>query len=87
MAPASLFNKDVGLTLSGGFYLESANELFQFFPATFWAFRLPIIVLSETEHGSKFLFTFRASIVIAWHPLPLLSLSNYSKFHRKVTDY
>jgi hypothetical protein len=76
MAPASLFNKDVGLTLSGGFYLESANELFQFFPTTFWTFRLPSIVLSEAEHGSKFLFTFRASIVVAWHPFSLLSPKN-----------
>ena len=76
MAPASLFNKDVGLTLSGGFYLKSGNELFQFFPATFWAFRLPSIVLSDAEDGSKFLFTFRASIVVAGHPFSLLSPKN-----------
>ena len=77
MAPASLFNEEAGLTLSGGFYLESGNKLFQFFPTTFWAFRLPSIVLSEAEHGSKFLVTFRTSIVVAGHPLSLLSLSNH----------
>jgi len=77
MAPASLFNKDVGLTLSGGFYLESGYKLFQFLPATFWAFRLPGIVLSEAEDKSKFLFTFRASILVAGHPLSLLSPKIY----------
>jgi hypothetical protein len=83
MAPASLFNEDVGLTLSGGFYLESANELFQFFSTTFWTFRLPSIVLSEAEDGSKFLFTFRASIVVAGHPFSLPSLSNLFNFTKK----
>jgi hypothetical protein len=77
MAPASLFNEEAGLTLSGGFYLESGNKLFQFFPTTFWAFRLPSIVFSDAEDEGKFLVTFRTSIVVAGHPLSLLSLSNH----------
>ena len=64
------------LTLSGGFYLKSSNKLFQFFPAAFRTLRLPSIVLSDAEHGSKFLFTIRASVVVARHPFSLLSLSN-----------
>src|SRR4030042_2647212 len=64
------------LTLPGSFYLKTGNKLFQFFPATFWAFRLPSIVLSDAKGGSKFLFTFRASIVVVWHPLSLLSPRN-----------
>jgi hypothetical protein len=68
------------LTLSGGFYLESSNELFQFFFTTFWAFGLPTIVLSDAEDGSEFLITFRASIVVARHPFSLLSLSNLNFF-------
>ena len=64
------------LTLSGSFYLETRNELFQFFPAAFRTLRLPSIVLSDAEHGSKFLFTFRASVVVAGHPLSLLSHKN-----------
>jgi hypothetical protein len=63
----------ISLTLSGGFHLESGNELFQLFPTTFWAFGLSTIVLSDAEDGSEFLFTFRASIVIARHPLSPLS--------------
>jgi hypothetical protein len=61
------------LTLSGSFYLKAANELLQFFATTFRAFCLPSIVLSDAEHGRKFLFTFWASIVVAGHPLSLLS--------------
>ena len=76
MTPASLFNKDVGLTLSGGFYLKSSNELFQFFPTTFWTFCLPCLVLTDAEHGSKLLVTFRTSIVVAGHSLSLLSPKN-----------
>jgi hypothetical protein len=74
MAPASLFNEEAGLTLSGGFYLESGNKLFQFFPTTFWAFRLPSIVFSNAENESEFLVTFRASVFVTGHLLSLLSL-------------
>jgi hypothetical protein len=68
------------LTLSGGFYLESSNELFQFFFTTFWAFGLPTIMLSDAEDGGKFLITFRASIVVAGHPFSLLSPYNLNFF-------
>jgi hypothetical protein len=68
------------LTFSGGFYLESSNELFQFFFTTFWAFGLPTIMLSDAEDGSEFLFTFRASIVVAGHSLSLLSPCNLNFF-------
>ena len=64
------------LTLSRRFYLETGNELFEFFPATFWAFRLSGIVLTHAEDHSKFLFAFRASIVVGRHPLSLLSPEN-----------
>jgi hypothetical protein len=65
-----------GLTLSGSFYLESGNELFQFFSTTFLALSLTSIVFFDAEDESKFLFTFRASIVVAGHPLSLLSFFN-----------
>ena len=61
------------LTLSGGFYLKTGNELFQFFPATFWASSFPTIVLSYAEACSKFLITFRAAIVVTGHASFLLS--------------
>jgi hypothetical protein len=61
------------LTFSGGFYLESGNKLFQFFPATFRAFSLSSIMLTDAECEGKFLVTFQASIVVAGHPLSLLS--------------
>jgi len=66
-----LFNS---LTLSGGFCLESRNELFQFFPTAFWAFRFSSIMLSNAENQSEFLVTFRASVFVTGHLLSLLSL-------------
>jgi len=66
-----LFKKPY-LTLSGGLDLESSDKLFQFFLTTFRAFRLPSVVLSDAEIGSKLLFALRASVVVAGH---LLSLS------------
>ena len=62
------------LTLAGGFYLESANELFQLFATAFWALHLPSIVLSNAENESEFLAAFRASIVVAGHTFSFLSL-------------
>ena len=70
----------ISLTFSGGFHLESSNELFQFFFTTFWAFGLPTIMLYDAEDGGKFLITFRAPIVVAGHPFSLLSLSNLKYF-------
>jgi len=68
------------LTLSGGFYLKSGNKLFQFLPTTFRAFSLPGIVFSDAEDEGKFLATFRASVVVAGHPLSLLSFINLIRF-------
>ncbi len=62
------------LALSGSFYLKGRDELFEIFPTTFWAFRLPSIVLSDVEDGGKFLFAFWASVFVTRHTFSSLSL-------------
>jgi len=48
--------------------------LFQFFATTFWALRLPGIMLSNAESEREFLLTFWASVFVTGHLLCLLSL-------------
>jgi len=63
------------LTLSGSLGLEGGNELFQFFPSTFWTLCLFVIVFFHAEDSCKFLVAFRTMIIVARHSISLLSLS------------
>ena len=49
--------------------------MFQFFPSTFWTLCLFVIVFFHAEDSCKFLVAFRTMIIVARHPISLLSLS------------
>ena len=49
--------------------------MFQFFPSTFWTLYLFVIVFFHAEDSCKFLVAFRTMIIVARHPISLLSLS------------
>jgi hypothetical protein len=68
--------KEQGLTLSGGFGHEVGNALCKFFPSTLGALRLFSIVFFYAENNRETLFTVETTILIAWHPVFLLSLSD-----------
>ena len=66
----------MGLTFSRGLRLEGSDKLFKLLSPTFWALRLPPIMIFYAEGYGKFLLTFRAKILIRGHPFSLLSQSN-----------
>jgi len=65
-----------GLTLSGGFAHEVGNALCKFFPSTLGALRPFSIVFFYAENSREILFTVETTILIVWHPVFLLSLSD-----------
>lgn len=72
--PCFSLKERFNLTFPRCLSLERGNKLIQFFPSTFWALCLPLVMIFNAQNDRKLFVTLLAKILISGHPFSLLSL-------------